>query len=375
MDQGIRVKKGIDVVDTGKNSSTRLTESSKTSVDVQKNDSSSDSDFGDFSDASIEKDNSNEDQDEDEDSYTTTQLDRCFTLLFDRKNSLILENSDKGECLNENRKDKADMGLLPLEDLIKEERPHVIYEQLFSGRLHAQPFNWRQSYIRSALLRVLDIDQEDEENEHDDNLMRTKKKQEPLDDSLYVKLCHLLESDEKFIHYNTMILKDYFNFRYSPRFIQPNNHDNEVGDGELEGGEEGKEEGDMHSMVNYDYNIDDDNDELNTQIQKLLNQGNSSSSSSSSSTLLDFEKMTDDELQKYHDKLCNVIDLIMIKLKGLNKLQNNLTQDKIIFENVVTNLSGHTQRLQRDEIELYNKKFGRKSLSNRKIKRFSWAGL
>ena len=42
---------------------------------------------------------------------------------------------------------------------------------------------------------------------------------------------------------------------------------------------------------------------------------------------------------------------------------------------MVTNLSGHTQRLQRDEIELYNKKFGRKSLSNRKIKRFSWAGL
>lgn len=385
MDQDIKLKKDIDAMNISEDNSTEPVVSSTKGVLVLENDS--DSDFGNFSDASVEIDNSVEDQEKDEDSYITTQLDSCLTLLFDQKHSLILNSGDRGKGSDENGKDKnkTDVELFSLEDLIEEERPHVIYEQLFSGRLHTQLFNWKQSYIRSTLLHILGVEQENEENEHADISMRRKKRQEPLDDSLYIKLCHLLESDQKFIHYNTMILKDYFNFIYSPRFTQPS-HDSRMEEEQLEAKRENDNQNNtIHSTndhdydYDYDYNFVGDDDKLNTQIPKLLNQGNDSSGSGSSAsgdtTLCDIEEMTNDELQKYHDQLCNVIDLLMVKLKRLNKLQTDLTQDKTIFENVVTNLSGHTQRLQRDEIELYNKKFGHKLLRNQRNKRFSWGGL
>lgn len=341
MDQDNKVNEDIDVVDIDKdNSSEPIGTSNHQNVDMEENES--DSDFGNFSDASIEIDNPNEDKDDDDD--ITIQLDRCFNLLFNQKYNFTSNNSEEEE-------DGNVTGRLPLEDLIKEERPHVIYDQLFSGRLHTQPFNWKRSYIRSTSLHILGIEQE---SEH----VKKTKKQEPLDDSLYVKLCNLLESDAKGVHYNTMILKDYFNFIYSPRFIVPGN-DNEIKEDE----ERDRKDGDQNNNVQ---STNDDENELETQIPKLLNQD---------SKTFEIEKMTNEELQKYHDKLCNAIDLLMIKLKGLNKLQTDLIQDKIIFENVVTNLSGHTQRLQRDEIELYNKKFGNKSLSNQRNKRFSWVGL
>ena len=69
--------------------------------------------------------------------------------------------------------------------------------------------------------------------------------------------------------------------------------------------------------------------------------------------------------EDYHDKLCHMIDSLINELKLLKEKEFKLEKDKHLYENLVMNLTGHTQRLQRNEIALYNKK------KEKKLNKFS----
>lgn len=289
-------------------------------------------DFGNFSDASFEEEESGY-----EEKVTSNnapelniqeQIDQCLDNLFGKSQD---QSTDNNRHTNDDK--------ITLQDLIKDERPHVIYEQLFNGRIQTSPFIWKRSHIRSTLLQILGI----EEDNNNVNSGSVNKKQEPLDDSLFIKLCHIIDTDKQNNNGNSMILRDNFKYEYQPRFHKPGSSQEE----------QGQQEDELIPGL------------LTTDIEKI-------------------STMDRSEFLKYHDQLCQAIDSQVVKMKTLNKCQDDLTHDKVTFENVVTNLSGHTQRLQRDEIALYNKKMGRKvsrtpSTSHHKDsnqwKRFSWVGL
>ncbi|KAG0662456.1 hypothetical protein C6P44_002246 [Monosporozyma unispora] len=300
------------------------------SVDVvEKGETSEDDDedFGNFSDASFEDDTVQDEPEtrtEEEQESKEDQINQCLETLF----GPIPGESSVEDDVNAS-----------LEDLIKDERPHVIYEQLFSGRLHTAPFIWKHSHIRSTMLQVLGIEDDTEaKNKLEQQL--TNERETPLDDSLYIKLCQVIEADNDNNNGNTMLLRDNFRYEYTPRFHQP---------GSLQEKLDKEEERRIPVLLNWNSQVND--------------------------------TITTEQLQQYHDELCNLIDSQAIKLKSLNRIQDGLTHDKVTFENVVTNLSGHTQRLQRDEIALYNKKMGRKVTGptrhrdSNQWKRFSWVGL
>lgn len=279
--------------------------------------SDSDSDFGNFSDASIEQ--------EVGEKPTEQVIEQCLDTLFGPTSAAKDDDSD--DDINSNPK---------LIDLLKEERPHVIYEQLFSGRVHYPPFIWKHSHIRSTMLSVLGLPPDTDAKE---NATNSKQHNEPLDDSLYIQLCSVIDKDKlNTINGTTMVLRDHFKYKYTPGFHIPGSLD-----------EEGDELGKNHKETE--------------KILQLLN-----------------GEFDHNDLQKYHDELCNAVDSQVIKLKALTTLQQDLLNDKTTFESVVTNLSGHTQRLQRDEIALYNKKMGKHQRishlpSSSQRKRFSWVGL
>lgn len=202
-----------------------------------------------------------------------------------------------------------------LEDLFIEERSRIIYEQLVELGTVLQPFTWSKSHMRSHLLHVLRLDEHSMEASNDGD--------ESIDDSLYLRINTLLPTlTPEQASAPSLILHDHFKYSYAPPLTH---HSIKM------------EEAEYHEK----------------RIPQLL--------------LVRPENLAKKELEEFHDQICNAIDALIVTLKQLEIRQSNLTTDKTTFENVVTNLTGHTQRLQRDEIALYNKRKNRR-------KRFSWIG-
>lgn len=233
-------------------------------------------DFGNFSDASFEE------QDE---------VERYLEQLLPK---------DTCEPLSQ-RNGREKLGLV---ELLKDERPRVVYEQLVQLRPVLQPLNWNKSHLKSDLWHILRLPEQEP-------AARVPVPERPLDDSLYKKLRASLE--DKSTETNT-VLRDQFRFDYSVPLAP----------GSLQ------------------FEDEDDIPGLLTQSEENVN-----------------------DLQKYHDQLCHAVDVLFGKLKQLQEQQELLISDKTTFENVVTNLTGHTQRLYRDEVALYNKKL-------KKRNKFSW---
>ncbi|CAI4258876.1 AKH_1a_G0001880.mRNA.1.CDS.1 [Saccharomyces cerevisiae] len=202
-----------------------------------------------------------------------------------------------------------------LSKLIEDERPHVIYEQLVQLDPVLQPFIWNKSHIRRNLLHILRLS-----DNNGSEGVGTKREEEPLNDELFKRICDAVEKNEQTA--TGLFLRDNFKIDYTPPMTLKS----------LQKEEEREQE--QH-------------------IPQLL--------------MADFTSMDEESLRQYHDTLCKSIDFLVSKSRSLKKQQRDLLKDKTTFENVVTNLTGHTQRLQRDEIALYNKKRNKK-------KRFSWVG-
>ncbi|CAI1809742.1 hypothetical protein SEUBUCD646_0B01100 [Saccharomyces eubayanus] len=202
-----------------------------------------------------------------------------------------------------------------LSRLIEDERPHVIYEQLVQLDFVLQPFVWNKSHIRKNLLHILRLS----DNDGSDNA-HLKKQEEPLNDELFKRICDIVEKNEQTA--TGLFLRDNFKIDYTP------------------------------PMTLKSIQVEEEH-EQEQHIPQLL--------------AADYTDMDGEALRRYHDRLCQSIDFLVSKSKSLKKKQQDLLNDKTTFENVVTNLTGHTQRLQRDEIALYNKKRSKK-------KRFSWVG-
>lgn len=243
---------------------------------------SSDDDFGNFSDASFEEETESKLKELSTDAYLDELLPDTFAA---QKNQTI----DK----------------VSLADLISEERPHVIFEQLVKVRSVPRPFIWDKSHLKASLWHILNIPVE-ETLEH-----RLKKKRDPLNDSLFFKFQSLIRDSN--IHSN-FILKDHFKLSYYPPLMPASVQD-----------------------------VDEEDQEI--EIPKYL--------------AIDPDNVKD--LKGYHDALCHAIDVLFVNLQHLSQKESSLVSDKTTFESVVTNLTGHTQRLHRDEIAFYNKKMRRKS--------------
>lgn len=198
-----------------------------------------------------------------------------------------------------------------LDKLIEDERPRVIYEQLALLRTVLRPFIWDKSHIKANLWHILRIPERTKPN-------KPEVGREPLNDSLFIALLKMLDDDK--IPSQTL-LRDQLGIIYSPPLAPVFLH-NEV--------EEQKEK----------------------EIPELL--------ATSPGEV--------GNLQEYHDRLCQSIDLLLTKLQESRDEQSDLIKDKTTFENVVTNLIGHTQRLYRDEVAFYNKH------KNKRKNRFSWVG-
>ncbi|SJM87748.1 uncharacterized protein ZBIST_3937 [Zygosaccharomyces bailii] len=214
--------------------------------------------------------------------------------------------------LNDDLANESAHGASPeLESLIQQERPRVIYEQLVLLRIVLKPFIWEKSCIKSNLWHILRIPEKA-------SAKTQKAGREPLNDTLFTTLCTMLHDDTI---RSTAVLRDQFGLMYTPSltpvFLQEQ--------------DEKKREEDVPELLALSP------DEV-------------------------------DDLQLYHDKLCQSIDLLLARLQELQIQQSDLMKDKTTFENVVTNLTGHTQRLYRDEVALYNKH------KQKKKNRFSWVG-
>lgn len=198
-----------------------------------------------------------------------------------------------------------------LDKLIQDERPKIIYEQLVLLRTVLRPLIWDESHIKSNLWHILRIPERTKPNKQETG-------REPLNDSLFIALIKMLNDNN--ISSQTM-LRDQLGINYSsalsPIFLQ---------------------------------------DEVEEEEEKEL------------PALLSTSPDEVENLQEYHDKLCHSIDLLLGKLQESCAQKVDLIKDKITFENVITNLTGHTQRLYRDEVAFYNKQ------KNKKKNRFSWAG-
>ncbi|CAR29489.1 hypothetical protein ZYGR_0AD01710 [Zygosaccharomyces rouxii] len=200
-----------------------------------------------------------------------------------------------------------------LDTLIQDERPRIIYEQLVLLRTVLRPFIWDKSHIKSNLWHILRIPERTIPNKQE--LGR-----EPLNDSLFIALLNMLDDNKS---RSQTALRDQLGINYSPPlapiFLQ---------------------------------------EEVEKQEEKEI------------PGLLAISPDEVENLQGYHDKLCQSIDLLLIKLQESRAEQIDLVKDKTTFENVVTNLTGHTQRLYRDEVAFYNKHKNK----NKRKNRFSWVG-
>lgn len=225
--------------------------------------SDSDSDFGDFEEASFkEKRNPNID----------------LSLVLDE----VVGCSDINISLQNNESYK-------LRDLLENERPKIIYEQLIELDTYLRPFRWDQSHLKSILLRTLNI------NESSDS---SKQLIKPIDDSLFNQLLQVKDNQD-----------------YIPDILK----------------------------IDPELKLDEEVEPI-----KLLE-----------------EDIIEGNLKHTRDQLVLAINKIMKEIKENDTIKRNLLQDKVIYEDVITNLVGHTQRLRREEIALYNKKQKHK-------KRFSW---
>ncbi|QLL32933.1 hypothetical protein HG536_0D04550 [Torulaspora globosa] len=195
-----------------------------------------------------------------------------------------------------------------LEQLLQDERPHVIYEQLVELRTALQPLSWDKSHLKANLWHILRIP-EGEPAE------KQPLREVSLDDSLYKQLMSLLKDNN--VH-ATHLLRDQLKINYTSPLTPL----------AARAEEEKEQEGTIRSL-----------------LAKTVD--------------------SSDDLTEYHDALCREIDILLVELRQLNDRQAALMTDKSTFESVITNLTGHTQRLYRDEVALYNKRIKKKS-------RFRW---
>lgn len=285
-----------------------------TDADADIDDDSTDSDFGSFSDASYENDTTfiaDDQWKEDEAEVTKNNM-----LASMNKSDVPVKNEYDvtRRCLQELFGDitvpdseQQHLGTYQLEDLLSEKRPRVVYHKLMDKGLDIPPFIWNKSYIRSTVLNILRIpDPLAAKGDNNNDITSTA-----LNDSLFTSICNLLSGDDTAIRPNGLILKENFNIKYIPHLSQ-------------------------HTLR------DEDAAEREANIPHLLDPSN-------------LESRTDN-IQDYHDELCNSIDQLIHELKSIRERVKQLNEEKITLEHVVTNLSGHTQRLQRDQIALYNKK-------------------
>lgn len=217
------------------------------------------------------------------------------------------------------RKD-SDNDEVQLTDLLADERPNVIYHELIDTDNRDIPaFMWNQSNLRATVLHILRL--KDPLIEGNKNKMRLPIEPVTLDDSLFKRIMNFVQEENIPIKENALLLKEQFHISYLPPLTQP-------------------------SLA------EDYNHELKNRIPTLLKSQDETSS------------------ENYHDTLCNAIDLLIVELRSLHERQLQLETDKQTYEHVITNLSGHTQRLQRDEIAMFN----RKKSQYKKWHRFSWGG-
>lgn len=244
-------------------------------------------DFGSFSDASFENGTDQEDEVHNEIAqYLDELLPDCGVLA-----------------------QPDDSQPVALEQLLQDERPQVIYEQLVELRTGLQPLSWDKSHLKANLWHILRIP---EDNKAEKEISR----EEPLDDSLYRRLMPLLKDTN--IH-TVHLLRDQFKMNYTAPLTPIVVHD--------------EEEKDQERAI---------------------------------PSLLAKKVDADGALTEYHDALCHAIDVLFVELHKLMEREAALRIDKTTFENVITNLTGHTQRLYRDEVALYNKRIKRRS-------KFSWS--
>ena len=214
-----------------------------------------------------------------------------------------------------------------LADLLREERPNVVYHALVdSDKRDIPPFLWQHSNLRATVLKVLRLDPASREQSPgqptplpENNSTATQR-----DDQLFQKAWALASDTDIAVAPGAQILRDHFGIQYLPPLVQPSL----------------AEATQRESLA---------------RIPELLQRSAS---------------LEDEQDSALHDELCNVIDLVVAELRGLAETQARLETDKKTFERVITNLSGHTQRLQRDEIAQFNKKKSRHG----RWHRFSWAG-
>ncbi|KAG0669509.1 hypothetical protein C6P45_003741 [Maudiozyma exigua] len=265
--------------------------------------SNDDDDFGNFSDASFESENSVNESSE-------VMIDDAINDIFGKKDIVYDNNKDDNK--------------VELIDLLADERPNVIYHELIdSDNRNIPAFMWNQSNLRATVLHILRL--KDPLIESNKNNMRLPIEPVTLDDSLFKKIMNFVQETDIPVKESALLLKEQFSINYLPPLTQPSLAD--------------------------DYNL-----ELKNRIPTLLK--------------LQDNDNNDKTSENYHDTLCNAIDLLIVELRSLHEKQLQLETDKQTYERVITNLSGHTQRLQRDEIAMFN----RKKSQYKKWHRFSWSG-
>lgn len=198
-----------------------------------------------------------------------------------------------------------------LTQLLNDERTQIIYRQLVQWEPAPPVIRWRTSSMRKSLLHMLNI--KEQEHSKDDGIDTSS-----LNDTLFKALSRELMLHEKGSLVSETMLRDRFGISYIPP-MTPN------------------------ALVK------EEQQHIEKEIPLLITK--------------DLDNAVN--LQEIHDKICHAIDVLFAKLAHLQEIQDDLTKDKNTFESVVTNLTGHTQRLYRDEVAFYNKIRSKK-------KRFSW---
>lgn len=292
--------------------------------------SDSDDNFGNFSDASFE----NEEL-QTESNIVNTCLDEYFGSEPETEDSTISDDT-----------------IYKVDDLINGGRSAIIYEQLVKLQSVLQPIIWNKSALRHDLLHKLRIREDDDDDDYDilelnqyGSPIKGRRKSHtgyhssstgddevlPLDDRLFTKILTLINDDAMMLSNDSHPLKETFKMKYVPN-LAPQILQNE--------------------WLN----------EQEKQIPSLI-----------SKDFKDLEDMNQSDLQEYRDQLCNSIDVLCIKLQEINDKRQILNADKSIYENVITNLTGHTQRLYRTQLENYNKK--KSKSKEKKKKKFGWVGV
>ncbi|SCU84602.1 LAFA_0D10880g1_1 [Lachancea sp. 'fantastica'] len=243
--------------------------------------SDSDSDFGDFEGVAVENT---------EISSPIVSLEDQLNLVFGPHQTISY--SDEKHDLNE---------------LICEERPKVIYEQLVALEPHLRPFQWRHSKLRSKLLHTLQIE----------DIPETPKVVKKLDPSLYERLASLLEDNQA--KDDTAIIADLLGAKLS-------------------------------------VSVADDIHDSTTQptIAELRS--------------IDIDSLDTHSLNNAHNQLIDAILTVCQEIRENDINRERLIEEKGTFEDLLTNLIGHTQRLHRDEIAEFNRKKKSGSKYGRKFK-------